>query len=625
MQIESLSVKSAIVEPRVAFTPETPITAEITKTQAITHDDLFRLRAVFWCVAAAVGLITVLADRFTMNLDGVSYLDVGDAYLRGDFKMATNAQWSPLYAWVLGIGDVLTGDSPYTEFAVAHLINFLIFLGATASFDFLLQELIRSKREREAAGEFANLSARSWIVLGFTLFIWSSVEFIPLRLMTPDMCVAAIIYLAAALTLRINRGAASVTTYLLLGGVLALGYYAKAAMFPLAFVFLCVNLFTARNRATDNTHERRALMNDVMNDVKRNAPRIALAAIVFLALAAPLVVALSWQKNRLTFSDSGKLAYGWFVNDVALTHWRGENNRFGVPVHPVRTLYENPTVYEYGSPVGGTYPVWYDPSYWYEGITPRFNLSAQAGAIAGNLAKYYKMQLSHLQSSLVVGFLILLLYAKRNFLTTLRNFAAQWCLLVPAIAGFVMYALVYTEERYVGAFYVLLWLGLFATVRLARASESARLTRAVSLVIAGMLLLMTTIETAPKAYAAGREIMRGQMSLTHPQKKIVESLKGLGVQPGERIAVLHPGNVLGSLSRIVALARIARVQIVAGIKPEDAKEFWASDEATQAEVIQALARSDARFILVENPPATASLEGWQPVGKSKFYLYELAK
>ena len=34
-----------------------------------------------------------------MISDGVSYLDIGDAYFRGDWKAAVNAYWSPVYSW----------------------------------------------------------------------------------------------------------------------------------------------------------------------------------------------------------------------------------------------------------------------------------------------------------------------------------------------------------------------------------------------------------------------------------------------------------------------------------------------------------------------------------------------
>jgi hypothetical protein len=38
-----------------------------------------------------------------MNRDGVSYLDLADAYARGDSANAVNASWGPAYSWVLAV------------------------------------------------------------------------------------------------------------------------------------------------------------------------------------------------------------------------------------------------------------------------------------------------------------------------------------------------------------------------------------------------------------------------------------------------------------------------------------------------------------------------------------------
>ena len=50
-----------------------------------------RLRILFWCAAIGFGAVDGWATRYNMNLDGISYLDMGDAYLRGDWNMAINA------------------------------------------------------------------------------------------------------------------------------------------------------------------------------------------------------------------------------------------------------------------------------------------------------------------------------------------------------------------------------------------------------------------------------------------------------------------------------------------------------------------------------------------------------
>jgi hypothetical protein len=195
----------------------------------------------------ALGAADTWAARFTMNPDGISYLDMGDAYLRGDWHMAINGWWSPLYSWILGLVLKVLKPSAYWEYPLAHLLNFVVFLAALVCFGFFLRTFIayRKKSEHDSGDdEEATLPEWAWWVLGYSLFIWTSLVLISIRLVTPDMCVAAFVYLASGLILRIRTGTATARTFVLLGIVLGLGYLAKAVMFPLAFVFLAVAAFS---------------------------------------------------------------------------------------------------------------------------------------------------------------------------------------------------------------------------------------------------------------------------------------------------------------------------------------------------------------------------------------------
>lgn len=170
------------------------------------------LRTFFWGAAILLGGADAWATRFTMNPDGISYLDMGDAYLSGDWHMAINAYWSPLYSWILGLFLKVMKPSPYWEFPVVHLVNFLIYAAALGSFEFFLCAFIDFRRESwKSSGEEgdATLPEWAWRVLGYSLFVWTSLVLISIRLVTPDMCVAAFVYLASGLLLRMRAGAAT--------------------------------------------------------------------------------------------------------------------------------------------------------------------------------------------------------------------------------------------------------------------------------------------------------------------------------------------------------------------------------------------------------------------------------
>ncbi|MBA3714787.1 MAG: hypothetical protein H0W76_20390, partial [Pyrinomonadaceae bacterium] len=61
------------------------------------------LHIVFWSIAIVLGALHAWHGRYEISPDGISYLDMGDAYWRGDFQMAINGYWSPLYSWLLGL------------------------------------------------------------------------------------------------------------------------------------------------------------------------------------------------------------------------------------------------------------------------------------------------------------------------------------------------------------------------------------------------------------------------------------------------------------------------------------------------------------------------------------------
>jgi hypothetical protein len=398
-----------------------------------------RLRVFFWLLAILLGAIPAWAAvvQRSMNPDGIAYLDLGDAYWRGDWQAASNGYWSPLYAWLLMLPLHLMRISPYWEFSVVQLVNFAIYLGALACFDFFWHEMLRSQRHTAAGetSEYSTLPEWAWLAVGYMLFIWSSLYLIEIWAVTPDMAVAAWIYLAAGIILRIRRGAGGWRSFALLGLVLGLGYLTKAAMYPMAFVFLGVSLFAA-------------------GGLRKALPRLIIALLVFLIVSGPLVVSLSAVKGRLTFGDSGRLNYVRYVNGLPMAHWQGDIPGNGSPLHPTRQIYDNPPVYEFASPVGGTYPPWYDQSYWYDGVVLHFDVWEQLAVLVSSLRSYFDL-FFRLQGGMIGAALILYWVGCRQG-SRLRAIAAQWYLLVPVVAALGMYALVLPETRNVGAFVVLL-------------------------------------------------------------------------------------------------------------------------------------------------------------------------
>jgi general stress protein CsbA len=134
-------------------------------------------------------------------------------------------------------------------------------------FYFFLLELIRYHRQRAtrfSGEEGVTLPEWAWLALGYTLFIWSSLNLTTVQEDSPDMCVAALMYLASGILLRVRMGFASWLTFALLGAVLGIGYLAKAFMLQLAVVVLGIGLLS-------------------MGNIRRAAPRVLIAGSVSLA------------------------------------------------------------------------------------------------------------------------------------------------------------------------------------------------------------------------------------------------------------------------------------------------------------------------------------------------------
>ena len=233
------------------------------------------------------GVFRVWVGRYSMNPDGICYLDLGDAFFHRKWFDVVNGYWSPLYAWLLGAALSLSKPSRWWEFPAAHAVNFVIYVAAFLCFEFFLRSLCHELRGQ---GDFdwntQALAERAFLAVGYALFLWTSLDLITVWDVSPDLCVAAFVYLIAGLLLRI-RCHSSPRLYVILGVVLGFAYLTKAVMFPLGFAFILIGLGCVRR--------------------PQRLQYLLLVTFSFLAVSAPWLIALSHAKGRVTFGDSGRL------------------------------------------------------------------------------------------------------------------------------------------------------------------------------------------------------------------------------------------------------------------------------------------------------------------------------
>lgn len=556
---------------------------------------LSTLRFCLWAVSIVLAAMDAWTSRYSVNPMGISYLDMGDAFFRGDWNTALNGLWSPLYSLPLGFLTSVIKPSPAWEFPLVHAVNFVIFLGALFAFDLFLRELIRCRQTRHDRGEHSTVALPDWalLVLGYAIFIWCSLGLITMATTAPDMLFSVFVYLAFAMLLRINRGLRSWQSFFVLGLILGFGYLAKAPMLPLSVLFIAAGLLLAR-------------------DWRGAAVRFAAAALGLLLIAGPFIIGLSVSRHRLTFGDSSTLNYAWHVNRVPFFHWQGDP-AYGTPVHPTRQVLQKPAVYEFANPLNATYPPWYDPSYWYEGVTPRFNLNQQKNAIRSGLRVYFELITFRSHLTLIAGFLLLQYLCRKN---QPGRFLAAWPLLLIGIASFALYLPVHTEPRYVASFIPIFWLVLFSSLHAPADNRIHERVILITLVIAVVIGLAQTSRTVMTfSRAATDQTKRGETQL-----QVADELTRRGFRQGDPVGIL---NFNSHWLPMVHWARLNRLRIVAELPNTESTLFAAADEPMRWEVIEAFLRTGAKAVVATHVPDDVTLVGWDRLGETSYYVLKL--
>jgi hypothetical protein len=527
----------------------------------------------FWVsIAALRGALFAWLYRDWMNPDGISYLDLASEALRSGPMGLVNAHWSPLYPFLIACWTLLFHPSPVQEFAYVHALTAFGYAAAATCFGFFLHEMIllRWKPNEHPARRGI------FVVFGFALFFcYMNADITPF-VITPDLLVAADVFAAAGLFVRIVRGNGGRTIYFVLGCMLAVGYYAKSVMLPVGIALLIV-LWLSR----------------------ANIKGVLLAAGVLVLLSAPQILLVSVKVGRPSIGETGRLNQLWWVNQVRqFAGWTGTPGR-DVATHPPRILMKHPEVLEFAKPIGGTFPLWYDPAYWYEGAKARFDVRRQIEVIQQNL-KFYSRIFDDLRYPLA-GLVVLLVIA----LST--RVAPDWrllLLLLWPIGILFMYSLVFTEYRYTAPFLVTFWLAAYGAVRL----RDRFVEPIVHLVLAAIILMPQTAKFVKDYRQAAH--MQG----VSEDVIAARALEAMDVANGDGIATVGPAFV-------DFYTRIARIRVIAQVSDEAG--FWQLPPREAEAVEQGLARTGAKVLVGKNRPDTFQKEQWQSIAGTRYSVLKL--
>lgn len=488
---------------------------------------LFLLMPVAW--------LAMKYDRYAIDGDAVSYMDIADLLHAHRWSGAVNAYWHPLYPAVLWLGQVLFRPTRATELHAYYVMNFCLFLAQIAAMLLFVRVLVRL-RERVSPAVTSLFATHALQLLGLSLLVIGAMRELTLGKVRTDGLLQALILLGLAMLMqaladdRVRRGFAYAS---LMGLCFGLAYLTKS------FAFLLVLLCTAALVLFGVLVLRRPLVRTVAQGI--------VALVAFGIVAGPYIAALSHQKHRFDFGDSGTLNYVWYVSGTEKMHlepWM--TGSFGSAtvhlVHPERQLLSTPGVYSYKALADGTYPPWFDATYFNERITPKFSPALLLRRDTRNVVLILRYLLNHPEPLILLAILLLAGATLRGS----KRFA--W---VPAGMGLAMwgiYAMVNVEERYVTVAYFAVLLPIFAALK-ARDSPAhpVESTRRIATAVLLFFAVLTLGEWLREDLANRREeSVAGQVPAWRSANiyGAAEGLARMGVKPGDEIACIGTGACL---------------------------------------------------------------------------------
>jgi hypothetical protein len=587
-----------------------------------TSATLLRCFFPFYCfLAAAVTFGFTLYDRFQLDGDAIAYMDIGDNLRAHRWAGVVNGYWHPMYPAFLSLGHILLHATLRTELIAYYFVNYAIFLLEMLAVVFFADALLRLRASLQPTPDSA---AASFLLtryplryLALALLVIASQRELSPGKVRPDALLQAFLLLALAALL--THLATNRLRYAALMG-LALGCAYLTKSFAFVFAFLCIV----------------ALAGFRWLWLKHSPTRVISAALIafaaFALVAGPYVAELSRQHGRLDFGDSGALNYAWYVGGTEKMHLQPyQTAQFGSSdvhlKHPERELLNSPLIFSYAEMPYGTYPDWFDATYWNDQIKPHFNLRGELSRSARDCGLAVRYLCNHPEAPILLALLIAL--GARPALRCNPGAPATnpfWIApLLLGIAIWAIYATVNTEERYVTIAYLTIILTLFATLRL---PDSAPGLRPITSILIFLLALLTVGESLRTALENRRSLSvdgspRGWYSPAMAQAAV--GLRMMGVQPGDNVACVGFSACLDDQY----WARLAGVRILTEIYDPGTHAYLFLSNMPNRDQAVAVVRTQGAKALVANfgiahvSDTDPFFRNWQQLDDTTFYALPL--
>jgi hypothetical protein len=587
---------------------------------------LRRFFPLYCLIAALVTFGYARYDSYQLDGDAVAYMDIGDNLRAHRWSGIVDGYWHPMYPAFLSLGHFLFRATLSTELQAYYFVNFGIFLLEMVAVVCFTDSMVRlrdvmsesaSQRVGGSAGYLLDKITLRY--LGLALLVIASQRELSMGKVRPDALLQAFLLFAVA-ALLMHLATNRLRYAALMGVALGCAYLTKS--FAFLFAFVCIFALAVFRWLWLRHRPARVV-----------APALT-GLLCFAVVAGPYVAALSRQKGRFDFGDSGALNYAWYVGGTEKMHLQPYmTSQFGSAEvhlkHPEKELLRSPQVLSYAEMAYGTYPDWFDTTYWNEQIKPHFTLRGEVSRGARNLVLVMRYLFNHPEGWLLLALLVAL-GARLRIGWRFRQAGTNAFWVVPLLLGVAIwgiYGTVNTEERYVTVAYFNILLALFAMLGVRARDGQYRVGRDTSAALVLLLALLSAGESLRVVLE-----MRRQLPEAHREgwynAEVFDAAKGLrdlGVRPGDAVACIGSRACLD----YQYIERLDGARVLTEVyAPETPVQEFLAGLPNREQVIDVV-RAQGAKVLIGNfgearvSDADPAFRDWRQLGGSEFYALPL--
>ena len=362
---------------------------------------------------AVCALLTWLA-RSTLNPDGVSYLDLANSVLSGDWSSFVQGYWSPLYPALVALFAMVVGRDPVSLIATAHAINGFAAIATVALLWWWSRQNTRQFFARTV----------------FATFLLISAGLPRIEAVTPDVLLLALVAWIGY-ELLVRRGERWLLTGLLLGAA----FLAKTSAWPWLLLALPLRIW-----GTSNPGQRREVL---------------FSSAVCAAVMLTWIVPMSVKAGHPTLGSAGRLNAAWYL--------KADDSRTPDSHTGSHTAYHQAVVdsgqvivwAEFPDADRWTYAPWSDPTAWEAGVQSRNASTPEALALMAYWSRQARNTLGLWLLPVLLGILFPCYLLQRREKMWRRLLDEDRSIMVAALlglAGVGQFILVHSEPRLIAPF-----------------------------------------------------------------------------------------------------------------------------------------------------------------------------